>query len=190
MKADANTTITPRSPITSPGRRPLCSLMSRETLLSTPVRINPPERMNIAAIVHGAALEKIDRSASVGIIPLARSTAAVAKAVTSGGKTSRTKSTNIPAMTASVRYAAKCGCAISSAKSSLLFYPDRRSRRGPPAHAEPGRTRRWRNPPSASRSIAAAQPDTSGQKIGITRQQVTPVTMLSGRPIRVKSKNL
>src|SRR5688572_23900854 len=76
---------------------------NRARLLITPVRTSPPEQMNIAAIVHGAGFENTPSTPSEGTIPTTTRTAAVSIAVTSTGKISSTKSTNMAASTASVK---------------------------------------------------------------------------------------
>ena len=69
-------------------------------------------------------------------------------------------------------------------------HPASTTRLQPPDFNHPTSTTRLQ-PPGFNHpaSTSPFHPAASGQKIGIIRQTVIPVTMLSGMPIRMKSEN-
>src|SRR5690606_11060887 len=87
------------------------------TLSITPVRINAPDRMNIAPTVSGALFEKTPYAAFSSSSPSASITPAPATATTDGGKRSHRKATKIPANTTRPS-TARCS-AIRAAMASM-----------------------------------------------------------------------
>ncbi len=86
---------------------------------SVPVRTSAPTMMNMAAMVQGAGLANVAIAALPGTMPSTSIRPAAPMAVTSTGKISLTKTTNMPATIAS----ATTACTVGSRVSPSILHP-------------------------------------------------------------------